>query len=479
MKCTMRLSAAAVIACVVAGAMLRVQALGDPTDADPAPVRKEKADKAGAGEKAGEHGGAGGQAGYTGSGSVKQSAGKWRMTLIDRDARVEPVEVVRLTATTVVGGKAGKSELVYIDAKGQKQTRGIDEVLALGPIGWSEGERAGREEVYTQAKGEGGGDRVLELVDGQLFVGGLEHGGAAGGVDEVAWKAGRFGVLSVPLERVGVLGSVGRSLGVWGAPVQDRLVLRNGDVLDGMIERLGEQVVFSAGKSAKNAVKTSVPLENVQEARLANPAEAASGMMLWLSDGTAVGVAELVSEIDGVRLRARAALAKEPGQGAQVLSSEIVGVSFHAGLVRGVGGMKFEAVKAEAERAWTDAPMAIGSVGESVFGAPDVAISGPMSFEVELPEGARWVLASARMPEDAWVWGDCELVVSQVDVGEGATAGKELSRSRLNVSTPTARIAVKLEGQRPRLRVSVIGGASGPIQDRVVIEHGVVVIGTD
>jgi len=333
----------------------------------------------------------------------------------------------------------------------------------------------------------------VEMVDGQVLPGSPNVGASDGGegvVDRVAWSARLWGPVLIDLEGVQrvvvnaraaarvMQGSLER-----GAASEDRVVLINGDVLDGFVE----SVSGAAVRIESSGEVRSIELARVAIISLASPARSPSGARVWLEDGTVargalrpapLGKIGLVPDGPWIeRGNESAAGASRESAGVELDLSEVGALAFDASRLVALGSLSAR-VEGVSARRWTP-PVVVGPAQGVALGAADIALPGPMSAEWMLPQGASHVSMRLELPESARVFGDC---VVRVEI-----AGEEASgvTHRLSSASPSVMVRLALgdaigsapsaEGVR-RLVVRVEAGERGGIQDRVVIRRGLVLV---
>ena len=82
---------------------------------------------------------------------------------------------------------------------------------------------------------------------------------------------------------------------------------------------------------------------------------------------------------------------------------------------------------------------------------------------MDLVQPAFWSLDPAGA-----AWGDCDVRIS---VRGLESQIRELARGRVNADSPVLPINVSLPGSAGVLRLEVLPGAGGPIQDRIVLKR--------
>ena len=383
------------------------------------------------------------------------------MMLIDPQLRVRPVAILAFN----------DDGLRLLDA-GAERTVPMAEVLALAEAGAWNASMVNDGPARPAAERAGLG--LLELVDGQRWVGGPAVDGEALAPDpskEICWNAGPLGKLVVKLDRVSRL-RIGTLVGAASAsapssPPRDRVLLANGDWLEGFVERLGRELWISASGST-----TKVDVDRVREVVLTNPPEPPAGGRLWIDSGSIIRADRLASRGDpqggGVTVYS----------GADAASSRpvLLRIEQIRGFVADAAAIVPLANIAIADQRAPDRPgakrvRAMGR-GDAPLGAADLELPGPMVVEWPLPRGAKRFAAGFLLPPAAREWGDCDVLIEVVDATGRAT---RLDAKRLNSGSPSFQVNVEFpQVAGIKLRVTVAAGAFGPIQDRVIIRRGLI-----
>jgi hypothetical protein len=329
--------------------------------------------------------------------------------------------------------------------------------------------------------GRAGEAGVLELVDGQRLAGEPAAGPESG--EMIAWKSVVFGDLEVPLDaarRVVTGGSGAARVPDSPAGVEDVLVLRSGDALRGLVTGVGTRVRI---ETELGVVEPA--LAQVAGLVLANPQREPAGVRVYLRDGTVVQVSsmrttpagELEMTLEGgweADSPAESPTAALPA--GKVALKDVLGVSYDAGRLRGLASLELRSVEPLADRRWTPAPRMIDWGVPAALGAAPIEMPGPMRATWSLPTGARRVGMVAVLPERMWGWGECDVVVYEVD---RAGSRRELGSSRLDPGQPRFEFAAALgaAGEPDALVVEVRAGELGAIQDEVVLMRALVLTG--
>lgn len=373
--------------------------------------------------------------------------------LIDRQLRTRTVRLVSV-----------EPQGVKVIESGQEQTLPMTDVLGLADaVSWN-----AIVDAHDRSAADRAGLGLLELVDGQRVVGGFAPADPGRPEDHLAWEAGPLGTLVIKLDRVARV----REGAMVAAPPpradrakRDRVVLSNGDVLEGFVERLGAEVWVAVGTSGP---ATRVEASRIREVTLTNPLEPLTGRVLWLGAGSIIGVEALAPARAGtLAFSARAEVGSD--RSIEVRLDQIRAFLPDAASLRPLSELPIARQEPAADRTGA-APVRVLGRGDAPLNAADIELPGPMTVEWTLPENAARLAATVTLPVTARDWGDCEVIVEAVDA---AGQGKPLERQRLNADSPTFALNVPVAGAA-RVRVRVEAGAYGPIQDRVLLRRPVV-----
>lgn len=126
---------------------------------------------------------------------------------------------------------------------------------------------------------------VLALDDGQRITGIFESSG-----HKLNWRSRDLGLTEIDLERVQWIGPPALATEV--PPTRDRVVLLNGDRVDGFVNAIEPDrgVQVETQDSAPQAASRWIDLARTVSIQLAPRPRAASGWRLWLRDGSVVDV---------------------------------------------------------------------------------------------------------------------------------------------------------------------------------------------
>lgn len=305
-----------------------------------------------------------------------------------------------------------------------------------------------------------------DLIDGAVLPGLVWPEGSQG--EHVGWDSRLWGRISLPIESIRQISLRPLAVGERAGIKDDVVWLVNADRTAGFVSSVGEDVTVEVdGKPAK------IALSRVAGIGFSNKPVAPQGQWIWLYDGTATGVSGLRVARDG----ASQAVAAFPGATKQPVSKlssdEIRAVLFDASRLAPLASCAIRSAAPSGLRRWTPAPIVADS-RSAPLGAADIEFPGPMSSEWELPAGASRVCGLAELPAACRAWGDCEVFIELI-VGEQV---RPLWHRRVNAGEPEAAFNVLTEaaGATSRLRIRIEPGENGPIQDRVIIRRGMILV---
>lgn len=301
--------------------------------------------------------------------------------------------------------------------------------------------------------------------------------------DHLAWSSPRLGVFEVPLESVSSVrialtdtdGSDAVPLDPAATPpapplpppsADDAVVLFNGDTVRGLVTRI-DSAVGIEGEEAEGKERT-FEAARVAGVVLGNPVKPLTGQTLWLADGTVLSLKAASMERTPRGLSVR--FESHAGAKGVVPLAEVRAWSPAPEKFTPLSSLPISDVKPLPGRvhAPTPSPTAhaddLAMPGTAALGASDLVLVGGVEATIALPKGARRLLATVALDEDAGEWGDCELVL---------TAGSLPPVSvRLSEETPAAELNTPLAGSTLTLRVEA--GRFGTVKDRVRIMRALV-----
>ncbi|MCH8822107.1 MAG: hypothetical protein IH984_01240 [Planctomycetes bacterium] len=356
-----------------------------------------------------------------------------KFLLIRNDQPIEAINLVQINEQTLVAG----------DSSGGWRVVNLNKCVGLlNP------------DVKIRSRGIRG---LLVLSSGQRFPG-KALSGAASSNDVFVWNHARFGRIEVPLDRVRtVLLTADAEPTTSGSA--DLIVLRNGDVVEGFVSTLGDPVTIDDMSNEGQQVSTEISLDSVASVNIVTPNRKPTGQRIWLSDGTVLDVKNLLLGDDGIVRLIRPDMI---GGEYQLPLSSIAAIMFDSTSMTPFASLPPKQVKGPSTRYVVRQPKVLDV--SSPLGLARVELHGPLSVSYALPDSESRQLqfvAHAQLPPTSGQWADFELVLRDDD--------KEVFRTRLNYSQPSASINVTLTGSV--LSIQITEGEYGPIQDRVVLHR--------
>lgn len=293
---------------------------------------------------------------------------------------------------------------------------------------------------------------VVELTDGQRFYGTLAQGAS----DEscvLNLDGDSARAVTVPLERIASLrlrdhpsqvasGGMASS----GGKSQDVVALANGDALAGFVAALGPTVKIETAPAsgATPAQVQEVALDRVIAMRLTNPAVLPKGQLVGYVDGRVI----LAQSFSVNEQQAALVCAIQP---ALTLTEPIGAVAW---------------ILPESARWRSLDALAAGPAG-AVLGTPSgILLTEPGAFSWPVRTGEERFVGVLSLPPNCFDWGDFTLVIKVMQAG-----GREAARLRFDAETPTHAVNIELAGASS-IQFVIDPGASGPIQDRLMISRG-------
>jgi len=390
-----------------------------------------------------------------------------RRVLVDRTLAERPVQLLAIDAGAVR----------VVDAQGRSQAVPRAEVLAIlpdlppldAPVLPEPRRRtttAGNDPRQPAAPSTPLGR--LELTDGQVLPGSF-GASTPRSKDSVVWASRLWGNIDIPLDHVAAIITNPERFDALMAGVkgtQDTVLLRNGDRVEGFLESVTPALV----RIEKGGKVSDLPGDRIDGIMLANPVKPGGGAWAWVS-----GAASAISDITLTDTGSCTIAARLPGVTSQptaTITGDVVeGVCFDAAKLRPLAGVQMTAADAANDtRRWSQPPI----IGPSTvpLGAADIELPGPMRVEWTLPRGVARIATTIEMPPSARLWGDCEVIVEVIGANG---SGTQLARAQLNQSSPSMSVNAPLTNAA-KLRVTVDQGPSGPIQDRVVLRRGLLLV---
>jgi hypothetical protein len=381
---------------------------------------------------------------------AEHAPGQGEWILIDHDLHEHRVELNELREGAVT----------FTDEAGRSRSRAVDSLVAIIHERPPD-ERASRELPWLTQQMEMFGQDTqlaaepepepfnawLELSDGQRWMGSF----ASAWGETISWSLGGAVSLEAPLERVRAAAIHGPiELQTWEG-VEDRVLMLNGDRVDGFIASIDESIRVESGGGA-----IEIPLDRAAGVLIANPRTEPDGTLAWLHDGSIIAATSVEISLNG-----RVVLgldAESADRTHQAPTLDLLGLLFEPSAVAGLSTIAPASVTYPPERLWGSPPVA---QPPGLLGLGAIDLVGPVRVVWDLPRPAARLATTATLPPAMWAWGDCEIAVLAED-------GADVLRERLHADRPSVEINLPLGGAR-RVTIEVVSARGGPVQDRVVL----------
>lgn len=306
---------------------------------------------------------------------------------------------------------------------------------------------------------------IVELTDGQRWP---CYVLTTGGSDDLLVEVPNVGKTSLQLD---VLRRVVFDRRVRRADVvpssEDRVVLANGDIVNGTLLNISSTVEIETGGSV-----TRIPSGSAAAIELVNPSISPAPMRLWLNGGAVFATRSLDSDsATGLRCDLIAPDANgwhdvgvlRPWD--QSANWSLEAVEFAPAQLVPWASLEVASFAPEGDRRWTPPPEE--EQEPHLMDLSQVELPGPMRVTWRLPRGAQRACGQVSLTDHASVWADCVVRVEQ--------QGRVLWEQRLNADQPERSFVVELAGAR-EISLRVLPGEFGPIDDRVRLNLGWVLL---
>jgi len=316
---------------------------------------------------------------------------------------------------------------------------------------------------------------TLTLTDGQRLTGAP----SVVGVDDelVAWSHQRLGIISVPIELIQSI-AMPRNVPSGKLPkalkpdIDDVVLLTNGDTLHGFVESIGIETTIELESGSIIRADTI----RIDQISLANEPAEAMGTHIWLANGSVLAVEELETEYAQDTPLVMSILQGQPivpalgsqdpseadgqpfGLAFSFALNELQAVNFDSHLLIPLSALDVETI---------DRGLITDTDGFAALGCDTIHMPGPMRATWQLPRGATHLSLTATLPIQAQAWGNLILIVRTDDT--------EIARHTIRADAPTVRINLDIAGDRA-FSLEIDQGEFGPVQDRLVISQGLVLI---
>lgn len=303
---------------------------------------------------------------------------------------------------------------------------------------------------------------LIVLADGQRIPGEYAAGAKAEG-DVLAWTHPWLGRIDVPLNAIETVSFAGSSKPP--PPGQrDVVLLANGDAREGLIVSIGETLSMEVDRAGTPQI-VDIRMDLVAAITMVatRRPSAAATRRVWFEEGTVIDAQSISVGEDGfVRLGGSSLMSGT--QPTRVGLSQIAAILLDSRGMVPLATLTPTRVEGPATRYVLPKPVALNP--GAPLGLSAMEYSGPLVARYAVPQGGQRFVAEAVLPKSAQLWGDYELVIRSDD--------REVFRTRLNATSPTAAINVVLVGRE--LTIEIIEGENGPIQDRVVLNRPMILM---
>jgi|GEM_PF-1871233 len=309
--------------------------------------------------------------------------------------------------------------------------------------------------------------QAVWLSDGQCLPGAVDPGEAAE-PGTIRWRAGPM-LLTLPLSALRAWTAVGMDVPS-GTRDADRITLRNGDTIDGLVTDFGTTVTIDVD-GARRTINDDL-IASVQFVQAADVPAAAGRLRVWVDDGAIIDAESI--ERDGTILRLQVPMPSNEkmfqlrlridqvlGMATSELSRDGLVVRVHGAATSAAspavpgasGGADGSSGESSTPGAWSTLPGIMPSLvlsGPGRLGSMQALLRGPGSWSI--PIAADGVLISqVLVPDRVRTVADHALVVRQ--------AGVELARIEARSDVRSMRVAVK----PGTVELELVPGKAGPI----------------
>lgn len=355
----------------------------------------------------------------------------------------------------------------YFDTDRRLRVEPMDQFVQVRQIGYRPVEVNPKYVTYRDTRLDKSGSLddsagMIALIDGQRLAGRWGGGDASG--EKLIWHHPLLGRVALDLNQIAGVAPRGRIPRRDDTPSlrsDDRVLLMNGDTLDGFVSGIDSTgLLFQPNGHEKALV---LPIARLRLISLANGTDRyrSNRYLVWLTDGSCLETRSIKMTSDQVLL--------EP-----VLIS---GTPTRTVPVDGI--VRIDLALADKYLVdLVDLPMQV-TAGGSALGLPvpprvagaSVWMHAPVTVVYDLPDQAvrfyaTVVVAGGREPSVARAWTDFEVRIHAAD--------QIMSHCRLNVKQGTATINTALLGRK--LTIELVAADNGPIMDRMLLHNAVVLV---
>jgi|GEM_PF-6129479 len=353
-----------------------------------------------------------------------------------------------LTVTMLVGPDPGtgaaRARQVATDSVSGLEVVDVTSGWTRPEAGLADGLRADAWPGWMAARWRGtsveapGSRSVLLLQDGQRVVGAFVNQPGP-----MRWRSGLLGAMDLDLERVRGIGPLDHPVPSGGT--QDRVLLVNGDRVEGFVEEISMERgvrIRDGGGQESGSWHTLGAVKAIELAERPADPDQAAGWTVWLDDGSRVRVDtwRLESDrlvLDGLRL---------PGAAAshQVDRTHVVALSSPDSALRPLADLRADAAMGPESGRLAPARL-IASPGPWPLDLRPLRLCGPGRFAWDLPAG-RWMLrATLSVPQDVQSMAGCQVRV--LDANEERAVfkiGKDFHPQAIHIPCGSGSLVVEI-----------------------------------
>ena len=236
------------------------------------------------------------------------------------------------------------------------------------------------------------------------------------------------------------------------SPNDDLVVLKNGDRIEGLIDRIEGDLFIEQVDGSMNGI----PLDRVGSFALINDPMPDSTARLWSVNGDKIAFDSFRYE-QGLGL-----IFGERRIHVSDLPDQVVGFAYNVDRMTPLADLPVETSGITGQLRYHN-PAPVNDGGFWPFDAPPMQISGPIRLEWDLPGNDLGLIATAVLPPAFRKHGSVELVISD--------ESGELLRRVLTREDPTCDIRIRIRGDR--LIMELHENGDGPIQDSIRLDQAI------
>jgi hypothetical protein len=314
------------------------------------------------------------------------------------------------------------------------------------------------------------GQAEMVLADGQRMPGSLAGAFTdPDGAMRVVWKHLGLGAVDVALDKVAGFSLQGGTP-IPQAQAADVLQLSNGDVVEGVVERIGESFVVE-----KDGQRREIPVDRIAACGFVTSPATRMPVRVWQADGTVIDGTEL-RPVGGMAF-ALAAPGLLPGRSLVVLSAE----EMHGALVGARSAERVVPLATLVPRVERSSDVVLATRAPSrpepmdanaPLGIAALEVRGPVRLVYEVPKGSERLVGQLSLLERLRPWAHAPVKVMQ---GTRELLGATLDAERSVVGLDIA-LDPDLAGPDADVTIEIGEGQRGAIGDVIVIDRGFIIV---